>query len=304
MLNKRIRKRLFKLGLSASILLFTSVPVAPQSSEDAPASGPEIIVEGSRPLDRDTVIYQIRNAYPLSIMREPVMRYLDPVCVQVNGLGPSGNAQVLKYMRETIRSLSIPLAQVGCRGNAVVVVSTNPLEQLRRIHERTPRVLSAEQLELRSQEYDAGAHAVVWHNRTVRGADGERLPLSVGMAGITGGGDFNAPINNNGRASRRKAGYSVAADVGVVAYDATKLDGVELKQLAHHAAMRLLAPGFAIDVQPDSPQTILSGIEQGRGPPSLTRFDRALLSTLYGMTPNEFGTSLARAAGNAYMREE
>lgn len=281
----------------AGLLVLSPAQAQEQSKDD-------IIVEAARQLDSEIVAQRIREGYPNNVLREPVMRYHDPVCVQVNGLGPSGDAAVLRHMRETIESLSIRLAPENCRANAVVVVSAEPIKQLERINDSTPRVLSGDVLKEKTKEFKAGAHAVVWHNRTVRGADGENLPISGSLAGWTGKGEPQVLINNNGRASRTEAGYSVAADVGVVAYDATKLDNVELAQLANNAVMRLLAPGFMMEVQPGSPESVLSGVEDGVGPLELTQFDRAMLTALYEMRPNQFGKALIRKAGRAYEEED
>lgn len=264
----------------------------------------QIIVEASPPLDRSALTERIRDGYRSSVMHEPVMRYLDPVCVQVNGLGPNGNAQVLEHMRKAISSLSINLAPSGCLANAIVVISTEPVAQLERIHAENPDLLPQKQLRKKSREFSAGAHAVVWHNRHIRGANGEDLPLNGTIAGFIRHFSINAVINNNGRASFTRAGYAVTANAGVAAYDARKLVGVELKQLAHHAVMRLLAPGFALEIAPGSPESILSGIERGIGPPALTRFDRSVLTGLYNLKPDALGVTLARSAGRAYESEE
>ena len=276
----------------------------PLAAQDEPGDSLTIVVDGVRPLERADVIRKVEDGYARDLRREPVVRYHDPVCVQVNGLGFSANAEVAGHMRTAIRDLGIALAPLGCRANAVVVVSREPVAQLERIHRRTPKVLSAETLAAKRAAFERGHHAVVWHNLDVRGSDGDTIPMSGGIVGWTGPGGVTAPINNNGRPSRVRAGYARAANVGVVVYDANRLDEVELEQLANNALMRLLAPGFAIEVEPGSPETVLSGVEEGRGPLRLTRFDQALLEALYSMRPNERGASLGRAVGRAYEKGE
>lgn len=285
--------------LSLSGLLL-AVPCAAQD-----ASGDQIIVEASPPLDPAEVAQRVRDAYPSRVLREPVMRFHDPVCVQVNGLGPKGNALVLNHMPDLIRSLGIRQAPPECLANAVVILATEPITQLERLHAQNPNLLPAKELRRKSREFSAGAHAVVWHHPHFRGANGEALLFGGSVAGaVADQFVINAPINNNGRASHARADYSLTARAGVVTYDATKLDNVELRQLAHHAVMRLLAPDFTPDVEPGSPDTILSGIARGTGPRALTRFDRAVLTALYEMQPDAFGLSLASAAGKAYESEE
>lgn len=280
--------------------LLLTTPCASQDADDS-----QIIVEASPPLEQRELTKRIRDAYPSRVMQEPVMRYHDPVCAQVNGLGPKGNALVLNHMRDIIGSLAIRQAPPGCLANAVVILATEPMAQLERLHAENPNLLPALEFRKKSKEFSTGAHSVAWHHPHVRGANGEALPFGGSVAGWnTDKFVITAPINNNGRASHTRAGYAVAARAGVVAYDATKLTDVELKQLANHAVMRLLAPGFAPHVEAGSPETILSGIERGAGPAELTRFDRAVLTALYGMQPDAFGVTLARAAGRAYGSEE
>lgn len=288
--------------IAKACILAALLAAAPSQAQDA--RDKEIVVEAARTLDRSAVAARIRDGYPAKVLRAPIMRFHDPVCLQVNGLGPSGDGQVFAHMHAEIQSLGIRLAKSGCRANAVVVVSTEPRAQLERISARMPRLLPANVLEDKAGEFASGAHSVVWHNRTVRGANGEALPLSGGIAGWTGPPVVNGLVNNNGRASVYRAGYSLAAEIGVVAYDARKLVDVELHQLAHHAVMRLLAPGFAIDVEPGASDSVLSGIAFGAGPERLTQLDRAILSALYDMAPNDYGTVLVRAAGKAYVAED
>ncbi|WP_271078318.1 hypothetical protein [Aurantiacibacter sp. MUD61] len=250
-----------------------------------------IIVDGELP-DEDEVSDAARNLTQGAIgMTSPIIRYYDPLCVQVLGV----NERFAEYVRNRVianaREAAMPVAEGDCEANGIILVGQEPRELYDALIDYNPRTVSPRSSSRVRREMSAGEPAIVWHVLEPRDNAGIN-PLPPGWQTTI------VP-------SRTRPAYVVAAKLGVVILDADHLVGMDLERLSDYATMRLLAPRLIPNrYEIEEPRSIIYPFEPDLGEGEMTRFDRAYLSALYSMQPQAPANRLPVAVARAFEAEE
>ncbi|MEO1047269.1 MAG: hypothetical protein AAFW59_02970 [Pseudomonadota bacterium] len=295
----------------AALVLMTPAPVSLFAQE---TEAPEIIVSGERPLDTDAIRLAVRELAKAHRSDEPLLRFHDPVCLSVSGLGAAASAQVRERILKNARAADVAVADKGCRANALVLIVDDPASLIEGIQKDQPKLLSPAKRRPLDAALARGEKALVWHNEETRGAQGQALRTSFTAPGMPVTGPSSqlgaeTRINNHGRARRVGATDSRAVVNGAVILNVENLVGMDLERVADFATMRLLVPG--VRVVPDAlagveedgavkPQSVLAPFSPDQGAERLTRFDRAWIEALYSLEPNASSTRLPAAVASAY----
>lgn len=299
---------------SAFLAALISTVLAPVCAFAQEVDGIAIMVTGERPLEPAAIHDAVRDMADEQRFDEPLLRFHDPICLSVSGLGRAASSQVRDRVLANARAASVPVADDGCRANALILVVDDPASLVVRIEEEQPRLISPAERRRIDAALASGETVLVWHNEETRGAEGEALRISTTAPGMPVTGPFSelsaeTRINSPGRARRVGATSSRAIVNGVVILDIEHLVGMDLERVADFATMRLLAPGMR-DVpvvsngtgerNADKPRSILAQFMAGRGAERMTLFDRAWLGALYDLAPNAASTRLAGAVAQIY----
>tara|TARA_R110002072_G_scaffold9518_6_gene45913 strand:+ start:7307 stop:8236 length:930 start_codon:yes stop_codon:yes gene_type:complete len=299
---------------SAFLAALISTVLAPVCAFAQEVDGIAIMVTGERPLEPAAIHEAVRDMADEQRFDEPLLRFHDPICLSVSGLGRAASSQVRDRVLANARAASVPVADDGCRANALILVVDDPASLVVRIEEEQPRLISPAERRRIDAALASGEKVLVWHNEETRGAEGEALRISTTAPGMPVTGPFSelgaeTRINSPGRAKRVGATSSRAIVNGVVILDIEHLVGMDLERVADFATMRLLAPGMR-DVSVvsngtgerdvDKPRSILAQFMAGRGAERMTLFDRAWLGALYDLAPNAASTRLAGAVAQIY----
>ncbi len=265
--------------------------------------GSEIVVSGALPDDA-----KVRGTVQ-AIMRErghtePLVRYLDPVCLHVTGMAARANAFVRARVLSNAREAGIAVEEGECRTNAVIFVVADAADLITLLEERQPALLPPDNRTRAKAEAQRGQPVVAWHNLEDRSEQGGRVAHSATVPGAMGTSsplNVSVRVNTPGRPGRTSPSHSRAVVSGAVVLDADWLVGMDLERVSDFATMRLLAPGMAPgDFEFDVPGSVIAPFAANQGEEEMTRFDRAYLSALYGLRPGISANSLPAAVVRAY----
>ena len=220
----------------------------------------------------------------------PAARWIDPVCVQVQGLEEVGKRAAEAKMRSVAKSAGIEVAPESCRPNIVVNFTSDGAGLAREIHRQDPRRLG--QLTVRARDSIlASAAPIRWiYSTEVRGRDGQTFNAG-------GGAGQTAPATHDGSG----AGSALGGDITMMHYDNSIVStltnrvltsaiviidtdhamGRRLDTLAAYAALVSFAEIRNLDARPDG--SILGMFESSAPPRDLTPQDSAFLRALYKM---------------------
>jgi hypothetical protein len=287
-LDQRWSRLLLSAALCVSLVAASAPPPPPQSGGERNA----IIVQGERlpeGLVRQRAAQFVRTTGVAS-GTVPAARWVDPVCVQVQGLEEVGRRAAEAKMRKVAAAAGIAVAPAGCSPNIVVSFTSDGAALAREIHRRDPRRLGQLAPQLRDKVLASSA-PIRWIQSTeVRGRDGQRM-IEGGGAGQT------SPATHDGSG----AGSSLGGDMTMMHYensivstltnrvltssiviiDTDHAMGRRLDTLAAYAAMVAFAEIRNVDAAPDG--SILGVFTSSAPPRDLTPQDMAFLTALYRM---------------------
>ena len=312
MFVNNIKKRRL-LPLAATILTVFA-PVCALAQEVAET---DIVVTGERLLEEAAIRDAVRDMASERGFDQPLVRFHDPLCLFVSGLGEAGNAQVRGRLLANARAAGVPVAEEGCRANALVLVVDDPETLVEQMAQKQPRLIPSAERRRLDAALMRGETVLVWHNEELRGTEGEEVRISSTAPGMPVTGPFSqlaaeTRINSHGRARRVGATHSRTVVNGVIILDIKHLIGMDLLRVADYATMRLLAPGMRAAPKPgegpdkhevDNPRSVLAPFVAERGAERMTRFDRAWLSALYDLAPNAASTRLAGEVARVYVSD-
>lgn len=280
-----------------------------QDSEADPADDPEqtILVTGKRPLEPEALRKVIRSiAVRGRSARTPLARFQAPLCVFAAGLGQGVDDAMRLRVTQNASVAGVEVAESGCKPNAFVMVVAKPTRFLKELKTTRPELHTREVMREIIPQAQKGKPALFWAMDVTSPADGR--PANATIAGVQG--VANGPNPNESLptfrvlgTSSRKINFSLDRAGAVVVFDAAKLKGMKLSQVADYATMRLLAhwrPDAASEEADGSTILDLFALGADRAPNHLTPIDRALLRGVYSMRPNARGTSLEQYALTAY----
>lgn len=270
-------------GLS---LAGTQAPPPPTQLTDAP-----IVVEGARltpEQERERAVAFIRGA-GIAGGDTPVARWVDPVCIDVVGIGERHAQIVETRMRQIAEAAGIGLAAPDCRPNVEVRFTADSNQELQRFVTGAPRRLSqvtgaARERLLAGPEpvrwwysiglrdrYNMGTNSAppAWMNFAGRSGTGPGAGMPTGVPGTLQYG--SSMVSSQGIR---------ALEASTVIVDISRFERMPLDGVAAYAAMVALAEIRQSDFTSEG--SILGLFARGGAMPrALTSWDLALLRALY-----------------------
>ena len=276
---------LIATGLGVSLIAASSQP-RPEGKKDP------IIVQGER-LPEAAVeerASQFVRSTGVAAGTVPAARWIDPVCVQVQGLEEVGKRAAEAKMRRIAASAGIKVAPESCRPNIIVNFTSDGAGLAQGIQRRDSRRIA--QLSPRAREsFLTGSAPIRWiYSTEVRGRDGQSMNADGGAgqtmaathdgsgAGSGLGGDITMMHYDNSIVSTLT---NRALTSSIVIIDTDHAMGRKLDALAAYAALVAFAEIRNLDATPDG--SILGMFESSTPPRELTPQDTAFLRALYRM---------------------
>ena len=276
---------LIALGLGISLGAATNAPPPTPASEKNP-----IIVQGERLPEAvlEERATQFVRATGVAAGKTPAARWIDPVCVQVQGLEETGKRAAEAKMRKIAESAGIAVAPDNCRPNIVVNFTGDGAGLAQEIHRRDSRRLALLSARARENVLNSSAPIRWIYSTELRGRDGQ-------IVNADGGAGQTAPATHDGSG----AGSSLGGDMTMMHYensivstltnriltsaiviiDTDHAMGRKLDALAAYAALVAFAEIRNLDATPDG--SILGMFESSTPPRGLTPQDTAFLRALY-----------------------
>ena len=283
-----------KILLSSLAAIALAAPVSVVSAHVDPTSDQEdineILVIGDKARKKRIHTF-IRNVIEPS-RADQYARYAKRICPVAMGL-PDEHNRVIEYrMRQVADAAGIKTRKPGCDANLAVVVVQEPRDILRELRTKHPQIFGEISLPDRRRLISQPGPVYAWHDVETRGGMGARaqslsgamvLESSVtGMTSIGGSTEGQAYRSGNSRYTR-----STRQDLNlsVVVIESSALKGLDLRQVADYALMRLTGDtgDQNIDDLPErSILTLFAPRAEGEEPPlSVTAWDLAFLKSLY-----------------------
>lgn len=281
------------------LLALLAAPAAAQpSTDDNVVSRPpspaeeDIVVTGQRLEALERYVEELTEVRPGG----QLARWNDPVCPRALGLDLGQNAYLALRVADTARQLRIPVARGNCRPNILIVVTDEADAFARLLLKKHPRLFGA----YGNGRPPASAVAALLAPRPVRWLNASRW-----------GNGLGAPLVDGNRnpvffSSRLKLTTRENATLSLVVVDATRVDGLSWRALSAYLAMVALSRPPPDAEAPADSATILSLFRDRdhdqRGPGDLTRWDRALLKSLYASQADRSASSQRREIGSRLKR--
>ncbi len=285
-LEPKWTRSLLALGLVVNLAAANAPPPRPEGEKNS------IIVQGERLPEgvvRERAAQFVRTT-GVAAGTLPAARWVDPVCLQVQGLEGVGKRTAEAKMRAVATAAGIEVAPESCKPNIVVSFTHDGAAMARDINRLDSRRLGS--LSPRAREAMlAGSAPARWiYSTEVRGRNGEKL-IEGGGAGQT------MPGTHDGSG----AGSSIGGDKTMMHYESSIVStltnrvltsaiviidtddamGRRLDTLAAFAALVAFAEIRNLDAKPDG--SILGMFASSAPPRDLTPQDAAFLRALYRM---------------------
>lgn len=307
-----------KLSMSLWCLLLATLSAQPLAAQDpappadsaaqdpAPPADSDadntVVITGERPATEKAIVEGVEQIFPGGDMDDPIARFHDPVCLGFAGLSAGQEA----VFRDTIEArggdAGVRFARGRCTTNALVVVVDDPAAFVAGARRKQVGFISPADHRRFDAAIAQGDPVFAWTTQEPRTALGGTMPGT----NVPGSGALPSRIikvNNYAVGRRSGSDQSAAITQSVVVFDAARVEGLTLAQLADYAAMRLLAPSrITARWQGERPGSILklfSG-DAGQAEPAMTLFDEAYLAALYDLPLNASPGRLKPAVLAAY----
>jgi hypothetical protein len=290
-------------SVAAIFVAFLAMPMmsraqnAKQAPADTASSSTEtVIVTGRRPSreERDKVVWNFVYAHAkLAPKIDQLSRWLVPVCPGVQNLPAAYGGFITTRIREIAKSVGAPVGD-NCRKNIEIVFTSDPQSYMDGIAEKAPQLLGYHYVHQTKDLATVTKPIQAWYvtatsNRIDSYVDD---PYHAAPAGTPG--------------SRISHGEISVFDRILIVADTSKVSGYPVGQIADYLAMLSLseaeAPGDCAELPsilglfaPDCPET--------RKAQSITAADKAYLTGLYAMDPDEIGSLQKSAIANHMLRE-
>jgi hypothetical protein len=280
------------LVLTAALAALAAAP----ANADAPPPGEEIIVQGSRPAQK-----QIRDFVKVltdTPSWRQIGRFHSAVCPAAMGLPPAQNARIATRMRQVAAAAGIPVGKASCAPNAFVIVAPDKKWAVDELSRRFPAfVEGVSDDQLRKLAADPSP-AAAWQVKSLRSADGE-------LAEKPAGADYYR-IEGANSASRIRAASMPTFVASLVVIERRSVGGLTVTQLADYAAMRTFAdtnPARLASSAAPSILPILTLPPEALLPETLTHWDLAFLKALYS-TSNTYYAGFQRGDMEQVVKKE
>lgn len=281
-----MKRSAFSLLLAVS--LGANLAAAPTPEPDAKKD--PIIVQGD-PLPEKAAeqrASQFVRSTGVASGTTPAARWIDPICVEVQGLEEKGKRAAEAKMRKIAASAGMEIAPESCRANIVVNFTADGAGLAREIHRLDSRRF--ESLPTRARETVLSSQAPIrWiYSTEVRNRSGQRLIEGGGAgqmmpgthngsgAGSALGGDSTMPHYESSIVSTLTNRVLTSS---IIIVDTDDAMGRKLDSLAAYAALVAFAEIRNPDATPDG--SILGMFGSSSPPSDLTPQDQAFLRALY-----------------------
>lgn len=268
------------------LLALLAAPAATQPTSD------DIVVTGQKLEALDRYVEELTEVRPGG----QLARWNDPVCPRAVGLELGHNAYLARRVADTARELRIPVARGNCRPNILIVVTDEADAFIHLLLKKHPRLFGA----YGDGRPPASAVAALLAPRPVRWLNASRWGNGLGAPVI------DARINPVFFSSRLKWSTRENATLTLIVVDAAKVNGLSWRALSAYLAMVALSRPPPDAEAPAGSATVLSLFSDrdrgGRGPGDLTRWDRALLKSLYASQADRSASSQRREIGSRLKR--
>ena len=107
--------------------LLLAAGIAPAAAQPAAGDGQtDIVVRGEAQRSTAEVREAVRDMSDALVSDEPLVRFLDPLCLSVSGLGKQGGETVRQRIEANAREAGLRVAKPGCTANALVLIVDDP----------------------------------------------------------------------------------------------------------------------------------------------------------------------------------
>lgn len=281
--------------LYGALLAIVAGPV-PAQSANPPQPGEEIIVEGTRPTERQ--VREFVRALADVPATGQIGRFVAPVCPVALGLSPAQNSAVVARMRRVAAVAGIATAPARCTPNAFVIIARDKRAGIEALHRKYPAYFSGMSSDSIRRLANSAAPASAWQVKGLQTADGQPAKKLVGADYYVVEGTFDP--------SRLRSASVPSFVASVVVISLQSADGLTVTQLADYAAMRIFAAVDPEKVVRTGAPTILTVLGQPDDRPlpiTLTYWDLGFLKALYA-TSNAHYANYQRRAMEEIVRKE
>lgn len=272
--------------------LVAAAPAAAQNASPDPRE-PEIIVQGTRPTDR-----QIEE-FVEAVAREPgrvqLGRFDMPVCPLAAGLSPTQNATIERRLRSVAAAAGIPVARGKCEPNVFVAVTRDKAQLMRQMKKERPSYFPHEYRHAIARLAADPTPVAAWQVEGLGDHEGGPVRAFSGTAAAFG--TLNDPPSTvsdpHHGASRIRLPAHPQFLSSVVLMEMGAVAGLTTTQLADYAAMRAYARIDPARLKSTSIPTILKALDTavgGQVPITLTVWDLSYLKALYSTSSDQFAS--------------
>jgi hypothetical protein len=257
-----------------SLLAFAALADTPPATD--PSKAPIDSTTVIAPRDRAAVEREVRtfvNAIAVKPGDESLARWQSqiPLCPQVAGLQGSDGEYILSRVSKIAAAAGAPLAPEHCKGNLLIVVTSDPEGVLKAWSKRDVRMFGeeADQGSTKVREFNAATPIRVWYNTEFYKLDGTPL------------GNAEGRTNQSARATQLETNNYRALSTVMALVDARRMKGVSFGQVAAYVAMAGLTQLHTEANVTAAPSILNLFAGVGTAPPGLTAWDESFLKAVY-----------------------
>lgn len=263
-------------------------PAPASVTGNAPTDGlPTVTVEATeagRRLKRK--VDQFVTSMVVDPGHDSIERWNTPICLIVEGLSPDSSEFVRDRVLQAAAAAHAPLAGDDCTGNLYIIASSDPDGLLKDMLEHNPTMYYTLGGRSAIESYLHSRRPVrVWYNTGENCASNpsNASPVAAALQGTP----LENYMNNSSGVSFCSGGGSLVVHEGlpsirsaIIVADKTRLKKISLGQLAAYVSMIALAD-VHLDADAGDVPTILRLFQHANTPQDLSRWDRALLYSVY-----------------------
>jgi len=259
----------------------------------ATAGLPRVTIKAAKEQALRRQIHRFVSTVVVRPADETLWRWNTPVCPLVAGLPRPFGEFILRRISKAAADAHAPLAGKTCHANLFVVGTNAPDLLLKKWLAREPSMYDSRNgFEPITRFLDSKRPVRVWYNSVLGCADdGPVNPTASTLSiasmdhamGVGGSSSFGpgTPSCTDGVDSHLNYADTRSIFSALVVIDGRQMKNVDIQQLGDYVALAGLAD-VRLDIVPGAAPTILNLFaRRGRAPQGLTRWDQALLYSLY-----------------------
>lgn len=261
--------------IMAAVFLALPTLALAQSAAD-PVQEP-IVVTGERAEQAKAAGKQGQAITQRPLEDYPLARRYAPLCVYTFGINREAGEVLTERINANARVLEVQIGGKGCKPNAWIGFARNSKSAVAQLRKTQPEMFGTLQKTEIDRIFAGSGGAQVWHTTEQRTIDGRALTnLQLG----------DTTVKSTSLYQPGRLGSPIRSDIlgSIVIFDAARVGGKSLLQLADYAAFRVLAPVQDLpDGGDDDVPSILALFAEKGGtlPDALTEFDWAYLWSFY-----------------------